>query len=168
MSNNRMVLIVAGGLLALVLVVVLTALLVPQQNPAYTAAIEFVNAAAQGDDAAAESYLSDELLAYVDANCPDDSVAACVQGYTPPEWGDMLSAVFRRSQPDGPDAWDILLIATYEEDQGFSGVCIYNRAERVQGEDWEITRWSGFVSCDLPNAGLRSLADEPDAPNRAP
>ena len=48
----------------------------------------------------------------------------------------------------------------------FSGVCIYNRVELIDGE-WQIVRWSGFVSCDLPTAGLQQLAGD-DAPNRVP
>lgn len=156
-------------IISLAVVVVLTATLIPQQlHLAYRAAVDFVNAAGNGDDAAAMSELSDDVRAYIADNCPDGSVSACVDAYTPPEWGGFLNAVFRRAQPDGADAWDILLLATYEDDQGFSGVCIYNRAERVTDDTWEIVRWSGWVSCDLPNAGLSSLASDADAPNRVP
>ncbi|QPC82910.1 hypothetical protein G4Y79_00630 [Phototrophicus methaneseepsis] len=161
---------IAGVLLALVIVVIVTALLVPQQtNPAYASAVDFVKAAGSGDDAEAMSHLSDTLVAYVAENCRDGSVSACVDDYTPAEWGSFLNAVFRRAQPDGPNAWDILLLGTWEEGQGFSGVCIYTRAERpdTSSDAWEIVRWSGFVSCDLPNAGLSGLAQD-DAPNRAP
>jgi len=156
------------AIIALVIVIVVTALLVPQgTNPAYAAAIHFVNAAGRGDDALAASQLSAELRAYVHENCPEGRVAACIESYTPPAWGNFLNAVFRRAQPDGPDAWDILLLATYEEEQGFSGVCIYNRAERG-ADGWRITRWSGWVSCALPDAGLSSLAQNDAAPNQAP
>ena len=162
--------VVVGVLLALVAVVIITALLVPQEtNPAFASAIEFVNAAGKGDDETAMSHLSTALQSYVADTCPDGSVSACVDAYTPPEWGDFLNAVYRRAQPDGPNAWDVQLIATWEEGQGFSGICIYNRVERPdeQSDVWEIVRWSGFVSCDLPNAGLSGLAQD-DAPNRAP
>jgi hypothetical protein len=158
------------GLLALVAVIVVTAVLVPQQlHPAYASAIDFVQAAASGDDAEAESHISQALADYVVENCPDGSISACVDAYTPDDWGGFLNVVYRRAQPDGPDAWDILLLGTWEENQGFSGVCIYTRAERAEPntENWEIVGWSGFVSCSQPNAGLSQLAQD-DAPNRAP
>lgn len=167
-SPNRLPLLIVGAVIIIAVVVVLTALLVPQQlSPAYAAAVDFVNAAGNGEDETALALLSDELQAHVADNCPD-GLSACIDAYTPPEWGGFLNAVFRRAQPDGPDAFDILLLATYEEGQGFSGVCIYNRAERAADETWQIVRWSGWVSCDLPNAGLSALASDPDAPNRAP
>lgn len=158
-----------GGLIVLVIVVVLTALLVPQNlHPAYAAAVEFVNAAGRGDDDMAMQHLSPPLQTYVADNCADGRVSACIDAYTPSEWGGFLNAVYRRAQPDGPDAFDIALIATYEEGQGFSGVCIYNRAERVNGDTWQIVRWAGWVSCDLPNSGLSQLASDANAPNHAP
>ena len=162
--------VVVAVLIGLVAVVVITALLVPQEtNPAYAAAIEFVNAAGKGNDEIAMSHLSAELKNYVADNCRDGGVSACVDDYSPSEWGSFLNAVYRRAQPDGPNAWDVQLIATWEEDQGFSGVCIYTRVEKTnaESETWEIVRWSGFVSCDLPNAGLSGLAQD-DAPNSAP
>lgn len=156
------------GVIALAIVVVITALLIPQQtNPAFAVAVDFVNAAGKGDDDAALAKLSPTLQDYVADTCPDGNVSACIDAYSPPEWGDFLNGVFRRAQPDGRDAWDILLLATYAEDQGFSGVCVYTRSERVTGETWEITRWSGWISCDLPDAGLSSLMQD-DAVNQAP
>ena len=159
--------LVAGILVTLVLVIIVTATLVPQTtNPAYDAAITFVNAAGKGDEAVASALLSESLTAYVDGNCPAGSVAACIASYTPPEWGSFLNAVFRRSQPDGRDAWDIQLIATYEKAEGFSGVCIYNRVERVS-ETWQIVRWSGWIHCGDAESGLTNLMRD-DAPHRAP
>ncbi|MGB1285186.1 MAG: hypothetical protein ACPG7F_01535 [Aggregatilineales bacterium] len=150
-------------------IVIVTALLVPQQiNPAYDAAVSFVNAAGKGDDADAITYLSVDLQIYVQETCPDSRVSACIEAYIPADWGGFLNAVFRRAQPDGADAWDILLLATYEEAQGFSGVCIYNRAERMSDDSWQITRWAGWVSCDLPDSGLSELAENSNAPNRVP
>ena len=154
--------------IGVLIVVVVTLLLTPQEtNPAYAAAITFVNTSGQGEDSEAMAQLSPALQAYVSENCEDGSVSACIATYTPPDWGEFLNAVFRRAQPDGRDAWDILLLATYAENQGFSGVCIYNRAERVADDTWQITRWSGWISCDLPNSGLSSLL-QPGSPNEAP
>jgi hypothetical protein len=158
------------GLAVLIIlsIIVITAALVPGQlNPAYTVAETFVKAAGKGDDALAMAQLSDALKTYVLAACPQGSVAACVDAYTPPEWGNFLNAVFRRSQPDGSTAWDIQYLATYAENQGFSGVCIYVRAEKVTGEVWQVVRWSGWISCDEPNAGLSALM-RADAPHSAP
>lgn len=163
---NRTALIALGIIVAVVLVIIVTALLVPQgTNPAYAAAIEFTNAASSGDDETAAPYLSDELTAYVSELC-DGSVSACIEAYIPPEWGGFTNAVFRRAIPDGQDAWDIQLVATYEEGQGFSGICIYNRAERIENE-WKITVWSGWISCDDPNSGLSGLMED-TAQNRVP
>ena len=169
-SNPRWLLWLVGTIMALVVVVVTTALLVPQQtNLAFATAIDFVNTAGRGEDAAALSHLSTELQEYVAQNCPDGSVAACIDAYTPAEWGGFLNAVFRRAQPDGQNAWDVQLVATYAEGQGFSGVCIYNRVERDDPEaSWQVVRWAGWVSCDLPNSGLSSLAGDADAPNAVP
>ena len=166
-NQNRTLLISVGVIVIVVMIAVVTALFIPQEtNPAFATAVDFVNAVSQGNDVDAMSQLSDDLQAYVTANCPDGSASACVRANIPDEWGAFQSAVYRRSQPDGANAWDIQLIATYSEGQGFSGVCIYTRAERF-AETWKIARWSGFVSCDLPNSGLQGLMAD-DAPNRVP
>lgn len=163
---NRTVLIAVGIIIAVVVVIVVTAIFVPQgTNPAYAAAIEFTNAASSGDDETASTHLSDELTAYVADFC-DGSVSACINAYIPPEWGGFSNAVFRRAIPDGQDAWDIQMFATYEEGEGFSGICIYNRAERIDDE-WKITAWSGWISCDDPNSGLSQLMED-TAQNRVP
>lgn len=164
---------VIGTLLLTIFAVILLLMVAVEQNqpqavnPAYAAAIEFVNAAGSGDDAAAEALMSDELSAYVAETCPQGSVAACIDAYSPEIWGDFINGVFRRAQPDGPAAWDILLLGTWAEDEGFSGVCIYTRAEQAGPENWEIVAWSGWIPCNEPNAGLSSLMQS-DAPNRAP
>ena len=154
--------------ISIILIVLITALLVPQDtHPAYDVAVAFVNAASSGEEDVATSYLHDSLQTYVAANCPDGQVSACVSNYAPAAWGDFANAVFRRAIPDGADAWDIQLLATYAEDQGFSGVCVYTRVERNE-DRWEVVRWAGFVSCDAPNAGLSQLINDPNAPNQAP
>lgn len=165
---NRKTLVWIGiGFLFVVLVT--TALLVPQgTNPAYAVAETFIKSAGKGDDATALTALSPELQAWVAQNCPEGSVSRCIDDYTPADWGAFLNAVFRRAQPDGRDAWNILFLATYAENQGFSGVCIYARTERIEDEKWHVTAWSGWMSCDLPNAGLSSLISDSSVPNRAP
>lgn len=173
----RWVLISAVLILALIVgLVALSAVLTPDNlNPAFAVAVDFVNRAGTGDDGALE-LLGPQLAEYVAQACPSGSVSACVQGYTPPEWGALVASVFRRSIPDpsaAVGAWDILQVATYERDQGFAGVCIYTRAEQIAPREgdpyagWRVTRWSGFVSCDLPDAGLQGLS-QPAAPNYAP
>lgn len=156
---------------ALIVIIALTAVLVPEQlSPAYDVALAFTDALLEArDDAAAGALIGPELTAWADANCPD-GISACVFDYFPVSWGSPVDTVYRRSIPDGPDAWDILLITTFDAtlSQGFSGVCIYQRAEKAEGETWQITRWSGWVSCDEPNAGLEQLRSAQDAPNRAP
>lgn len=171
MSRSRLLIL---GLVMIALVVgliALTVLLVPSNtHPAFDVAVEFAQAGLLGADDVALSMLSKPLIDYVSANCPDESVSGCLQGYTPEDWGGITkeeSVVFRRAVPDGTDAWDILLVASYAEGQGFSGVCIYQRVEEIAPDDWQVSAWSGFISCDEPNAGLAELS-APDAPNRAP
>lgn len=155
-----------GIIISIILLITLTAIFVPSSTPPFEVAVNFVRAAGAGDEATARQYLHPDLWAYADANCREGRIVNCVDDYTPSEWGDLLSAVFRRAEPDGPDVWDVSVIATYAQDQGFSGVCIYNRVEKIQGQ-WQIVAWSGFISCDEPNAGLSALKQS-DAPNRAP
>ncbi|NDJ62305.1 MAG: hypothetical protein GYB67_14355 [Chloroflexi bacterium] len=165
--NRRLILIIVGITAALAVVILLTAALVPEQlHPAFAAAVAFANAAGQGDDATAFALLGPELQAYVRANCPDGSVSACVNAYTPPEWGDLLAAVYRRAAPDGPDAWDVNLVATYAEGVGFSGVCIYTRTEQIAPEDWRIVEWAGYIHCG--DGRSRNMATNPETPHRAP
>lgn len=157
--------LIIAVILSLIVVVIVTALFVPQEtSPGYAAALAFVNGAGKGDDTAATAQLSDELHTYVTANCPDASVSACIDAYTPPEWGNFLNAVFRRAQPDGSSALDVLLIATYEKEAGFSGICIYNRVEQMADASWKVTRWSGWIPCGSGLADLMNVA----APNTAP
>jgi len=167
MSHRRLLIAaVSIGLIVVIIgIIILTLALTPEQaHPAYTAAVEFVNAAGHGDDAAAFALLSDDLQTYVSENCADGSVSACIAGYTPPEWGRFLSAVYRRSAPDGAD-FDVRLIATYAENEGFSGVCIYQRMQQNEAGEWRVYGWSGFISCgDAEATDLTA----PAAPNRAP
>jgi hypothetical protein len=162
-------LIIAAGLLVLLaslaLVVFLTAALTPDQtHPAFATAVAFAEAAARGNEDAAAALMTPELAAWVAQNCPEGRVSACVQASTPPEWGDLISAVFRRAAPDGPN-WDVDLIATYQFEQGFSGVCIYTQLV-PDGEAWKVAAYAGFVWCGDP--ATRNMAANADAPNRAP
>jgi hypothetical protein len=159
--------LVIGIIVIVAGVVLVTATLIPQQaNPAFDIGIHFVNAASKGDETAALAALSPELKTYVAANCPEGHVSACVASYAPPEWGNFQSAVYRRSQPEGPDIWHVQYVSTYEKDKGGSGVCIYTRLER-SGETWKVTRWSGWVWCGDEHSGLSELM-QPDAINHAP
>jgi hypothetical protein len=166
MHSKRLLWIALAVVLALALIVVVTAALTPEDlNPAFATAVEFTKAAASGDDAAAHPLLSDDLLAHVTENCPNGSASACVGTYIPPEWGDFLNVVYRRAAPDD-SAWNVELIATYEQGEGGSGVCIYNRVEQNRAGAWRVTHWAGFISCG--DAASRNMATNPDAPNRAP
>jgi hypothetical protein len=168
MRNTTLRWLIAFTLLAAAGLIALTAVLVPEHtHPAYAVAVEFMNAAGAGDNAAASALLSDGLRAYVAENCPQASVSACVDAYTPPEWGDLIRAVYRRSIPDGDRAFDVLLVATYQEDVGFSGVCIYHRVEETAPDDWRVTAWAGFLHCEEPAAEITRLR-RADAVNRAP
>lgn len=167
---QKRVLIVSLVVIGLLIagLVLLTAQLTPEQtHPAYAAAVSFMEAAGRGDDAAASALLGGELPAYVAANCPDGSVSACIRGYTPPEWGDLVHAEFRRADTSGRH---IQLVATYQEGVGFSGVCIYFHVEPVDEaqSDYRVVAWSGFIHCGQPNAGLDMLMSDPSVPNRAP
>jgi hypothetical protein len=167
MANNKLILGVAGLMVAVVALIIATLLFVPEGiNPAFATAVNFVNAVATGDDDIALPYMSIALRQSVAENCPNGMPSTCIKSYADDSWGDFMSAVFRRAIPDGSDVWDVQLIATYEDGQGFSGVCIYNRVERIDN-DWQVTRWAGFVSCDLPTAGLQDLAGESSL-NRMP
>lgn len=168
---NRTLLIMIGifTVLSVGAIIILSAILIPENKAAFDVAVRFMNLAGTGQDEAAMAYLSEELQTYVRENCPRGSVSACIYAYTPAEWGRLLrdgAAVYRRSIRDG-DAWDVQLIATYERDKGFAGVCIYHRVEQVAPDDWRVTAWSGFVACDDPNSGLPNLRSE-NAVNRAP
>jgi hypothetical protein len=170
-------------IIALVVIIVLTAIIVVASlaltpsalTPAYAVAVDFTNAAVKGEEAVAAPLVDFNLTGFAAENCADGRVSACIQSYAPEAWGGLISAVFRRSIPDGPDAWDIQLVATYEHDKGFSGVCIYNRVERFAAlasandgyDGWRVTRWSGFIPCDDARSGIQQLRTA-DAPNRAP
>lgn len=165
MKQRTLIMIVLITVTLVIAILAATLALTPDQtDPAFDAAIRFNQALGSGDDENALALMGDELRAYVEANCPDGSPSACVDAYTPEEWGDMLSVVYRRSAPDN-GAHDVDLIATYEEGTGFSGVCIYNRVEPI-GEGWQITAWAGYVHCG--DAASRNMESNPDAPNRAP
>jgi hypothetical protein len=164
---KRSVWFIALGVFAvIILVIVVTAVLTPTQtNPAAGAALEFVLAVSQDVDTAAQPLMSDELTAYVSENCPDQSVSACIAAYIPVEWGEFVSAVFRRAAPEG-DHWNVDLISTYQFGLGGSGVCIYARVEQDAAETWKVAEWAGFVNCADP--ATRNMATNPDAPNRVP
>jgi len=166
MSRRNLVIIAGIILVSTLTVIIVTATFTPgSTEPAFAAAVAFMDAAGKGDDAAAEAFLSPDMLAYVAANCPNGSVSACVDQFTPPEWGDLLSAVFRRAIPDGTN-WNVDLIATYQFGTGFSGVCIYHRMEQNDSGAWKVAGWAGFIHCGDPAS--REMASNPDTPNRAP
>lgn len=168
MKSRSIVILLVVTAVVIVGIILLTTVLVPENtSPAYSVATEFMNAAGKGDDATAFPLLSDEMQAYVTENCPEGSVSACIDAYIPAEWGNLLSAVYRRSVPEGNTAWDVQLVATYEEGEGFAGVCIYHRMEEVTPDDWRVAGWAGFVSCDDPNSGLNALRRD-DAVNHVP
>ena len=166
MRRRPVVWISVGGLLLAAVIIAATLLLTPQEaNPAFAAATDFMAAAGAGDDTVAFALLDTTMQAYVQANCPDGSAAACIAAYIPAEWGAFQSVVFRRAAPDGA-AWDVNLIATYAEGIGFSGVCIYQRMARDDAGAWRVAGWAGFISCG--DSRSREMATNPDTPNRAP
>ena len=159
-------LIALAFLIIVGVIVIATSFFTPDQtNPAYAAAISFVEAAASGDDAQAMTFLSDDLSAYVREHCAGGSVSACIDAYIPVEWGSFKSVVFRRATPDGTD-WHVDLIGNWEEDRGFSGVCIYTHLMQDAEDNWRVDRWAGFAWCGDPQT--RDMAHNPDAPNPAP
>ncbi len=165
--NRRLLLILGAIFIVTVLALVLvTSQLTPDVSmPPFAAAVAFVDAAARGDDAAAEAYLSADLRRFVAENCPSGSVSACVDAYIPDEWGAFRGITFRRAAPNG-DRWHVDLIGYWERDQGFSGVCVYADMAPESDGQWRVQRWAGFAWCGDPNT--RSMATNPDAPNRAP
>lgn len=166
MRRSRILWIVAVVVISVAVIVVVTLALTPgETNPAFAAAANFMNAAGNGDDATALALLSDNMQAYVGANCPDGSVSACINSYIPPEWGSLIKAVFRRAAPDGAN-WNVDLIATYEKDTGASGVCSYYRLEQDAAGEWRIYGWAGFLWCG--DGRSRNMATNPDTPNRVP
>lgn len=166
MLHSRIFWIMVIVFVGVMAVVALTLALTPGAiHPAFAAATTFMNAAGKGDDTTASMLLSDDMRAYVGANCPDGSVSACITGYIPPEWGDLQSAVFRRAAPDGEN-WNVELIATYEKDTGASGVCSFYRMEQDAAGEWRVYGWAGFLWCG--DGRSRNMATNPDTPNRVP
>lgn len=167
MKLNRFGIITIVFILLIAVILLVITVLVPENtNPAFASAIDFVNAAGTGDDTRAMTHLSPELQTYVAENCPDGRISACVESYSPEEWGAFRSVVFRRAIPDGDRAWDVDLIGTYESGVGASGVCVYNRVEQAEDGEWYVTAWAGFVHC--AEAASRNMATNPETPNRAP
>ncbi len=166
MSRRPLLIVAAIAIIVVVLLVVVATQLTPQaSNPAFTAAVNFVTAAEKGDDTTALALLDEPMRAYVAAHCPDGSPAACLDSFTPPEWGKMISAVFRRAAPVG-SAWDVEVIANYEQDRGASGVCSLIHVKPDAAGAWQVAGWAGFVHCGGPES--RDMATNPDTPNRAP
>jgi hypothetical protein len=172
MTARRVVLLALAVAVSVGVIVVATQALTPQQtNPAYAAAVAFMDAAGRGDETAAAALLDADMQAYVRDNCPNRQVSACVEVYIPPEWGTFESVIFRRASPDlttgaNPRAYDVELIASYTEGKGVSGVCIYTRMEQGDDDAWRVAGYAGFVSCG--DAVSRDMAGNVDAPNRAP
>ncbi|MCK6578899.1 MAG: hypothetical protein L6Q98_12410 [Anaerolineae bacterium] len=165
MNSRTLVILAAALIIVVVIIVAATLLFTPgQTEPAFQAAVAFVEAAARGDDAAALALVSPAIRDAAAAGCPEGSLSACVDAYTPPEWGDLKSVVFRRATPDG-ESWDVDLISYYAANRGASGVCIYARMEPVDGS-WQVTRYAGFIHCADP--AWRDISSNPDAPNSEP
>ena len=165
---NRRLLLILGAIFILIIaaIIVVTAQFTPDETmPAFAAAVAFVDAAASGDDETAEQYLGPGLRAYVENNCPNGSVSACIDAYIPDEWGAFRDMTFRRAAPNG-DRWHVDLIGYWERDQGFSGVCVYADMALETDGQWRVQRWAGFAWCGDPNT--RSMATNVDAPNQAP
>jgi hypothetical protein len=169
-QRTLFILIGAVTVLSIAGIIALALVLTPEDsNPAFDVATRFMNAAGLGENATAFALLTPSMQDYVTGNCPDGSVSACIYSYTPSDWGRLLregAAIFRRATPDG-DAWDVQIVATYEEGEGFSGVCIYHRMEEIAPDNWRVAAWSGFISCDDPDSRIESLR-RADAANRAP
>ncbi len=166
MKSRPLIVIGLATILIIALIVGVALALTPQEtNPAYRAAVAFVDSAAKGDDASASALLDAPMRAYVAANCAGGEPSGCIQSYTPPEWGKLLSAVYRRAAPDG-DAWNVEVIANYEQGTGASGVCSLIHVSKDAGGDWQVSGWAGFVHCGEPES--RNMDTNPDTPNRAP
>lgn len=166
MRFRTILLLGAGGVIALSIIVAVAIALTPgQTNPAFATAVTFVEAAGKGDDATALAQLDNTLRTYVADHCPNGSVSACVQSYTPPDWGQMIGATFRRAAPDGAN-WDVEVISNYAAGTGASGVCIYTRVQPNGAGGWQVSRWAGWLHCSDP--GARNMATNPATPNRAP
>ncbi len=149
----------------LVLLVVAIALTPQETNPAFAAAVMFVESAGKRADSAALALLDEPMQAYVEANCAEAKPSSCITSYTPPEWGKLLSAVYRRSAPDG-DAWNVEVIANYESGTGASGVCSLIHVTPDGSGGWQVSGWAGFVHCGEPES--RNMDTNVDTPNRAP
>ncbi len=166
MKSRALLYIGLATILIFALIVVVALALTPQEtNPAYAAAVAFVDSAAKGDDATALNLLDAPMQAYVAANCAGGEPSGCIQSYTPPEWGKLLSAVYRRAAPDGA-AWNVEVIANYEQGTGASGVCSLIHVTKDAGGKWQVSGWAGFVHCGEPES--RNMDANPDTPNRAP
>ena len=169
MPRRTMLILALAALIALVVIIFVATQLTPQtSNPAFTTAVDFVASAGKGDDTATLALLDEPMRAYVSANCPDGSPSACVDAFTPPEWGDQVSAVFRRAAPDAENVrnWDVEVIAHYQEGTGASGVCSLIDVAPDNTGTWRVTGWAGFIHCGDPAS--RDMAINPDTPNRAP
>jgi len=164
--RTRTLVIIAVVLVAAIAAVVLIASqFTPQgSNPAFTTAVDFVNAAGKGNDPVATALLDNAMKAYVAAHCPNGSPSACVESYTPADWGALQEAIYRRAAPDG-QAWDVEIIANYAQGKGASGVCSLIHVEPDAG-DWRVAGWAGFVHCGDPAS--KDMATNPNTPNRAP
>lgn len=160
-------LIIVGIITAILILVVVTAALTPAQtSPAFAAAEAWGNAAARGQEAIAVQHEGEALREWAAVNCPEGRVSACVQALFPPEWGEFISVLYRRAVPDGDRAWDVELIGSFQRDDGGSGICVYTRVEQNDAGVWLVEAYAGWVWCGDPAS--RNMADNPDAPNRAP
>ena len=113
MAKNKLILGVSILIVAVVILIIATMFLVPEgSHPAYAVAVNFVNAAATGDDDTAIPYMSATLREAVAETCPEGIPSTCIESYADESWGGFMSAVFRRAIPDGNSAWDVQLIVS--------------------------------------------------------
>ncbi len=165
MRSKRGLLLIGGAVLVVILLVILlvSASSNPDSFPPYAAALAFSRAVGVGDNAAASAELSPAAVQWAGVNCPE-GIAVCLGRLADPAWGDLISVVFRRAAPDGANAYDVELIATYEQGVGFSGICIYNRVEKQTDDTWKVAGWAGWIHCADPLS--RDMERNPEAPNR--
>ena len=77
MRSGRLIIIGVVLLDIIVIILIATLAFIPQNaNPAFAAAVEFTQAAGEGNDTVATALLDTPLQEYVQANCPEGSVSA--------------------------------------------------------------------------------------------
>src|SRR5690606_6392868 len=143
-SRTLLVIGITTTIVIIAIIVAAVAFAPDETNPAFTTAVMFVESAGKQADAAAMALLNDPMRAYVEANCAGGLPSGCIGAYIPADWGDMLSAVFRRAAPNGEN-WNVEVISTYEAGKGASGMCALIYVEPDGSDGWDVAGWAGFV-----------------------